>query len=414
MKAKVIAALCTIAATLACRTGAQIYDTNGDYVQTFAGSGFYGYLDGQGTQTMFNGPSQVVADSLSNLFVLDIGNGRVRKITPSGLVSTFAGGGTQTTGYGTNVNVGYGGNYSSMAIDHSNTLWIPTFVGTLLQIGSNGYVSTTFLNGTSEPWGVCVDSGNNVYISDMSGNKIYRYTTNGILEVFAGSGNRGSADGNGVFTSFFSPEALASDEADNIYVWDSANFLIRKINQNRDVTTIAGAGGAYAYQNADGMGTNAAFGYIDSIAADNSGNLILACGNCVRKMTASTNVTTLAGSFTQAGYTNGPGSLARFNAASGVCVSGGTIYIADSANERIRSLTNNPTAQPVSPAALQLNTYPGLQITGTVGRTYQVQTSPDMTTWTTRATLVLNFSPYLWIDQSPVSGSKFYRALLLP
>jgi hypothetical protein len=61
-----------------------------------------------------------------------------------------------------------------------------------------------------------------------------------------------------------------------------------------------------------------------------------------------------------------------------------------------------------------LNTYPGLQIIGTVGMTYQIQTSPDLNSWTTKATILLNSNPYLWIDQNPVSGNKFYRALLLP
>src|SRR6266705_2653926 len=72
---------------------AQNYDTNNPVVQTFVGSGFYGYLDGQGTQTMFNNPSAVVADSSSNLFVLDNSNYRIRKVTSDGTVSTFAGGG---------------------------------------------------------------------------------------------------------------------------------------------------------------------------------------------------------------------------------------------------------------------------------------------------------------------------------
>src|SRR3989442_15295483 len=73
---------------------AQSYDTNNPVVQTFVGSGFYGYLDGQGTQTMFNNPSAVGADSSSNLFVLDNSNYRIRKVTPDGTVSTFAGGGS--------------------------------------------------------------------------------------------------------------------------------------------------------------------------------------------------------------------------------------------------------------------------------------------------------------------------------
>jgi hypothetical protein len=131
-------------------------------------------------------------------------------------------------------------------------------------------------------------------------------------------------------------------------------------------------------------------------------------------MSVTTNGVTLAGSFTQTGYTNGAGNLARFNNASGVCVLGGTIYVADASNQRIRSITNNPIAQIVSPANLQLNTYPGLQIIGTVGRTYQVQSSPDIASWTTRATLLLTSSPFLWIDQNPVSGNKFYRAVMLP
>jgi len=131
-------------------------------------------------------------------------------------------------------------------------------------------------------------------------------------------------------------------------------------------------------------------------------------------MSVATNVTTIAGSFTQAGYTNGAGSLARFRKPTGVCTFQGTIYVADYDDHRIRSITNNPTAQTVLPANLHLNTYPGLQIVGTVGRTYQVQSSPDMNNWTTRATLLLTASPYLWIDKNPVSGNKFYRALLLP
>jgi hypothetical protein len=150
------------------------------------------------------------------------------------------------------------------------------------------------------------------------------------------------------------------------------------------------------------------------MCVDSSGNLILACGSSVRKMSVTTNGLTIAGSFTQNGYTNGAGNFARFNGANGVFVAGGTIYISDTGNQRIRSITNNPTAQAVLAANLQLATYPGLQIIGTVGRTYQIQSSPDMTNWTTRSSLLLSSSPYLWIDQNPLSRNKFYRALLLP
>jgi|ERR1035441_1245480 hypothetical protein len=429
-----------IALMLGWYAGAQTYDTNGNFVQTFAGSGFSGYVDGVGQQTMFNNPSSIVSNTSSNLFILDNGNYRIRKISPDGTVSTFAGGGNLTTGYGTNVSLYYE-YFGSMAIDHSNVLWITAldFGGGdyLLRVGADAFVSRAHTNhvyysATVPPYvsGVCVDSQNNVYYSDYTGNRIWQITPTGSVNVFAGSGNVGSADGNWIFSSFYEPGVLACDAADNIYVWDTGNTLMRRINQNRDVATLAGGngstsvGGPYVGIDIDGVGTNAGFRAITGICADNAGNLILTSssssilpGNSsssVRKMSATTNVVTLAGSFTQIGYTNGVGSLARFQGANGVCVAGGTIYVADSRNQRIRSITFNPTSQVVLPANLLLNTYPGLQITGTVGRTYQIQTSSDLNTWSTVAAVLLTSNPYWWIDQNPVSGKKFYRALLLP
>jgi len=408
MKLRVLAPLFTFTITIGSRAVAQVYDTNDVVVQTFAGSGFYGYLDGEGTQTMFNNPSGIVCDSLSNFFVLDVNNSRIRKITPEGTVSTFVGGGSQwPTGTGISASIIVNSS-SSIAIDRSNVLWVATSGGYLIRVGTDAYVSSTLLNGTTWPWGVCVDSGENVYISDSYGNKIWRYRRTGVLEVFAGSGNLGSADGNGLFTSFNTPTALAADSADNLYVWDSGNRKVRRINQNRDVQTLTGGSPA----NADGQSPS--FNSVFGMCVDSAGELILACGSSVRKMSVTTNAVTMAGSFTQTGYANGAGNVARFNGASGVCISQGAIFVAESANQRIRSITLNAPTQPVLPANLRLNTYPGLQITGAVGRSYQIQSSPDMTTWSTVATLLLTSSPYLWIDQNPVAGNEFCRALLLP
>jgi hypothetical protein len=321
-------------AAFATQSFGQIYDTNNPVVQTFAGSGFYGYVDGQGTQTMFYNPSSIVADSFSNLFVLDASNHRIRKITPAGIVSTFAGGGVAwPPGYGTNVDLYYGTFYS-MAIDHSNALWISAYGAPylLVRIGSDGYISQTNWSGVS-PIGLCVDSSNNVYIADTYANKIYRYhQTDGSIEVFAGSGNPGAVDGNGIFSSLNGPRALAADQADNIYVWDTGNYAIRRINQNRDVVTIV-----HGYGNSDGMGTNAMFSSVSAMCFDNSGNLLLACGSSVREISAATNAQTVAGSFSQTGYTNGPGPIARFQNVAGVCVSQGMIFACDSSDQRIRA-----------------------------------------------------------------------------
>jgi hypothetical protein len=194
-------------------------------------------------------------------------------------------------------------------------------------------------------------------------------------------------------------------------VWDTGNNKIRRIDQSQNVTTIAGNG---VSGNADGTGLNTEFSGIRSMCVDDWGNVIMACGSCIRKMTAATNVVTMAGSFSQTSYANGAGALARFNGAYGVCLSQGMVFVADQNNQRIRVISFNPQPQPVTGGNLAINTYAGVTITGLVGRTYQVQSSPNMTNWTTRATLLLNSSPYLWFDQNPVSGSKFYRAFLLP
>lgn len=415
MKLKSSSMLAMMLVALGIPARAQIYDTNNEVVETFAGSGFSGDLNGVGQLTMFNNPNAIVSDSHSNIFFVDSGNNKIKEITPKGMVSTFAGGGSNAQGTGTNVSFtswGIGG----LTIDPSDTLWaFPSeYYPWLYKITSDAAVTYTNFSSLGRIiTGVCADSVGNIYFS--SGNQIYRYATNGGLSVFAGSGNSGAQDGNGIFSSFTSPAALTCDSAHNIYVWDSGNYLVRRIDQSQNVTTIAGYYGS-PFANVDGVGTNASFFRtgISAMCADNSGNIYFACGSCIRKMDATTNVMTVAGSFTQTGYNNGAGNVALFNGADGVCISGGAIFVADSGNQRIRQITFNPEPQVVSSANLGIGTFAGITITGIVGRTYEIQSSFDMITWTTRATVLLTSSPYLWIDQNPIAGNKFYQALLLP
>lgn len=390
---------------------AQIYDTNSPVVQTFVGSGFYGYYDGVGEQTMFNNPLGISSDVAGNLYVLDAGNGAVRLVTPQRSVSTYGNSKTAFTYYSQGM--------TGIAIDKSTNIWTTLgyspYLGLSQGIASFSFVDVRSISGGSgilNPSGACCDSSNRFYFSDSFGNKIYRITTNTVLEVFAGSGNPSSLDGNWIFTSFHTPTALACDAADNIYVWDSGGHVVRKIDQLKNVTTIAGQLGVAA--DSDGPGNFASFLYVGGMGVDAFGNLILACGSSIRRLSPSRNVTTIAGSFFQTGYSNTVGSSARFSGASDIAISQGVIYVADSANQRIRSIAFGALGQIVPPSSLQLYNYPGLQITGITGRTYQIQTSPDMQTWTSAATLMLNSSPYLWIDQSAVGQKKFYRAMLLP
>ena len=424
MKTRITAAfIVAITTLLAWLAQAQIYDTNNVTVSTVAGYGIPSFVDGQGLLTAFNNPTLIVSDNASNLYIWDNGNQRIRKVTPDRTVSTFVGGGSFLEGYGTNVSLAWGP-VSAMSMDNASHIWLVManiyYYGgpnCLLTIGTNGYVSIVNggLTNLTSASGICFDSANNLYYT--GGNRIYRFNpANGTVQPFCGSGVSGYFDGQGIFlTAFSSPTALACDQADNIYVWDSGNDRIRRVDQFQNVTTIAGSG--YNYSPTDGSGTNASFSVVASMFFDHAGNLYLDCGSCVRKMDGQTNVDTLAGKFNSyypSSYADGPGSTALFSSANGGCFSQGMIFVADGGNNRIRGIAFNAPGQPVAPANLQLNTYPGVKITGTVGRIYQIQSSPNLTDWTNAALVLLNASPYLWIDQNPIAGNKFYRALQLP
>lgn len=404
------------ACLFAVRSHAQIYDTNGAYVQTFVGSGFYGHVDGQGQQTMFYNPLFIAPDSKSNLFVWESGNGMIRQITLDGTVTTFAGGGTSIVGIGTNVNLNYDFPPAiyGMTIDRTDTIWLASGYGYLYKITPDATVSKIQLPQGTSPRGICSDSLNNIYFSDSS-RRIFKNSKNGTLSVFAGSGNSGYVDGTGLFCAFSTPTTMTCDSANSLYVFDDINYLIRKIDQAQNVTTLAGQ-----YQNItefDGRGTNTGIFYDNAMCFDGTGNLIFTCGPtgfAVRKIDPLTNITTIAGDFTSDAYTNGPGILARFDGADGVCRIGSTLYVADTQNQRIRQITFNPQPQLVPPSNLSLSNYPGIKIIGTVGRTYQIQSSPNMSNWITETTIFLNASPFLWIDQNTTVLNKFYRAVMLP
>jgi len=386
------------------RATAQIYDTNNIFVEPFASDGFSNQL-------------QIVSDSLNNLFVLDGGNKLIKKITPDGNVSVFVGGGTGgLEGYGTNVSLAYT-SFGAMTIDSSNTLWIiATLFNTtyLLSISNDGFVS---IENASLPVGqttlgikgICVDSFDNIYYygGQYSPTNLTLFT-NVIYRYSPGSYTVAPFAFVPIKSSTTLSDAFAIDSANNIYFW-GGNGFIYKIDPSGNVRTITGS--IYSFDQ-DGGSTNSSFANVAAMAIDNSGNLFLSCSNCVRKITQALNSVTIAGSFSQSGNSDGVGSNALFSAASGVCVSQSSIYIADSGNQRVRKILINPV--PISGTTTALNTYPGLTIAGIVNRAYQIQSSPDLISWSIVTNLLLPSNPYLWFDPNPVSGNKFYRAVLLP
>lgn len=260
-----------------------------NYVTTYAGT-TNGYLDGTRETAQFKNPYDVIYDAQGNLFVSDYGDHRIRKITPAGAVSTWVGSGSM-------------GN-----------------------VPGKGTAATI-----SRPLGMVFDSHGDMFvISYGGGHNIWKITPDGQAEIFAGSttGQSGSADGTGTAARFYHPIGLAIDSADNLYVADNGNHLIRKITPNKVVTTLAGSTPGYA----DGTGTAAQFSGPFGICVAGNGDLYVADSNNrrIRKVTPDGVVTTFTGTGA-GGFGDGSADSATFASPRYVTISSyGTLFLTDS------------------------------------------------------------------------------------
>ena len=319
-------------------------------VALFAGSGNQGALNGTGASASFNAPACLAADASGNVFVGDEGNNLVRLITPAGIVSTLAGSGTMGNANGPAATASFNGPYG-VAVDAAGNVYVADLFNSLIRkITPAGNVTTYAGSGTrgnqdgpaasatfNEPDCVAVDAAGNLYVGELT--DIREITPDGTVTTLAGNSASGSLDGTGAGASFYIIQGLAVDASGNIYAADSGNNLIRKITPAGVVTTIAGSGDDGKL---NGTGTAASFGTPGGIALDASGNIYVADSenNLIRKINTLGVVTTLAGSGV-AGAANGDAAAASFNNPLGIAVDkNGNIYVAD-ANNLIRKISFN-------------------------------------------------------------------------
>ena len=295
-----------------------------DYqVSTFTGSGVGGLLDNVGTAAKFSYPEGIAKDNSGNLYVADQYNRSVRKITPSGLVSTVA----------TFANPSSTPN--GLAVDASGNIYVTERdINIIRKISSSGVISD--LTGTglfNYPLDVAVDAAGNVFVTDWGNRRIRKVTPAGVVTTFAGSDTSLTYDGTGLGSRFIGPRGITIDAAGNLYVTDYSK--IRKITPTGVVSTIAGSNAGYA----DGPALSAMFFNPKGIAIDASGNIFIADKVKIRKLTTDGFVITIAGTGNY-GFANGPGSMAEFDYAEGLVVdASGNIFIADNTNNRIRKIT---------------------------------------------------------------------------
>ena len=335
--------------------------TSAGVVTTLAGSVTnYGAANGSGTNAFFWDPQGVAVDSSGNVYVADSFNNTIRKVTPGGTVTTFAGGaGLIGSVNGTNTSARFW-QPQGVAVDFSGNVYVADTGNSILRkITAAGAVSTlagsasigsadgTALNARFFwPGGVAADTSGNLYVADTQNSTIRKINPSGVVETFAGTaGITGMSNDVRTAARFNGPQGIAIDSSNNVYVADTANHTVRKITSNGTTSTFAGTAGTNGI--ADGPGNTAQFSFPQSVAVDGLGNIYVAdTGNhLVRKISAGGVVTTLAGERGVCGTSDGTGpsvgtNIARFNAPAGVAVdNSGNVYVADTQNHTIRKVT---------------------------------------------------------------------------
>jgi uncharacterized protein (TIGR03437 family) len=293
-------------------------------IQTVAGTGVAGFNGdaGPGAMIQLNNPYGLAIDGLGNLFVADLGNARVRKLTPDGTLTTVAGGGSKYPGWST-----------------------------------EGVPAASII--LKAPRNVAVDRNGNLYISDFGANQIYRVDPGGAFSIVAGTANSGFAGDGGLAknANLSAPAGLVLDASGALYFADSGNGRVRQIINGTINTLLQIPSPTGLAMNASGTLYVAASGYFGTItravgqgltardvAVDADGTIYLTGNNTVRRIGTDGSVTVVAGSGASRYYggDGGPAASARLHNPAGVVVDDlGNVYISDTDNQRIRKISTN-------------------------------------------------------------------------
>jgi len=280
-------------------------------ITTVAGTGEPGFSGdgGPATKAQLQFPVSVAVDREGNLYISEVDNYRIRKVNKEGIITTFAG--TGKKGYS----------------------------------GDGGPATSAQLTG---PGGLAFDAKGNLYFSDFT--RVRKIDRSGTITTVAGIGRAGfSGDGGPATEAKIAAGDVAFDTSGNLYIADDDNHRIRKVDKDGIIHTVAGTGKA-SYSGDGGPATKAALNGPSGIDVDGEGNLFITCHNnhLVRKVDENGTITTVAGSSTVEGESGiegfneekGPATEVWLNEPIGLFVDDdpGILYIADSSNNRVRAL----------------------------------------------------------------------------
>ncbi len=334
-------------------------------ISTFAGTGSLGF-SGDGTAAtsakLFY-PYSTTVDAAGNVYIADIDNERIRMVNTSGIISTFAGNGTQ--GFS-----GDGGAATSAEINQPTEVYADAAGNIYISgdsririVNTSGIISTFAGNGISgfsgdggqatvaefnTVGGVTQDPSGNFYIADGNNHRIRMVNTSGIISTFAGNGTPGyNGDGAPATSKELNyPVSVSADAAGNVYIGDYFNDRVRMVNTSGVISTYAG-NGTPGFSGDGGAASSAELNWPDGIFVDGSGNLFISDEVNVRIRMVNTSgiISTIAGNGIQ-GFSGdgGPATAAEMDNIMGVSLDiYGNAYIPDYTNDRIRMLTNVTT-----------------------------------------------------------------------
>jgi sugar lactone lactonase YvrE len=314
-------------------------------ITTIAG----GYIgDGKpATSAVFNLPTNLAFDPAGNLYVADTSDSRIRKITPSGTISTFAGNGI--TGYS-----GDGGPAKKASLyfpygvapDSKGNVFIADSSNSAIRkVDKSGTITTlSTLPSYGIPQSMATDPAGNLYVADSTNCVIWRFAPDGARSIVAGVETYCGFNSDGIpatqaFLGY--PFGVAVDPADNLYIGDTYNNRVRMVDTSGIIHTVAGTGGACGFGGDGGHATSAMICFPVGVAVDVKGNFYFVDGNNdrVRIVSSTGTIETLAGTGNPFYNGNGLPALKTNMCPYSVAVSpAGDVYLADACSYRVRKL----------------------------------------------------------------------------